>query len=436
MNIKSQKIVILGAGGSGRAAARLALTMGGDVYLFDSGEINNTDEIPAGINTCDHAGQEVGNQTHCDLLIISPGIDTYGDYVAAFSKHAGEVIGEVEFATRFYTGKIIAITGTNGKTTTTELIELLVNENGYSCVACGNYGVAVSDVVNQVEPPQVLALEISSFQLETIKHFCPDVAVWLNFDADHMDRYRTLEEYRKAKLRIFENQNTSHKAIIRKGEDITTEASQVNFSASAEAEYYLEGKLIKMAGKTLIDITETKLRGKHNAENVMAAIAAVDALDIEVETATLKEFTPPSHRCQLVKTIDRVEFINDSKATNLHALDSALNALTPPLILIAGGKNKGLNYRALNSSLKTIVKKAFVIGEISEQLVNEFPPECKTERCENIDEAVEKAHNIALSGECILFSPGTSSFDMFNGYIERGNAFIEAVEKITLKKTP
>lgn len=429
MNITGKIISILGAGGSGRAAARLAVAQGAIVHIYDSGEILNTDGIPASVKLHPLTTNSIAEEVESDLVVTSPGIDTYGDVVKAFSQNAGELIGEVEFATRFYNGKIIAITGTNGKTTTTELVQTLCTAAGVSCVACGNYGVAVSDVVNAEDIPEVLALEVSSFQLETIKHFCPDVSIWLNFDADHMDRYQSLSDYKNAKLRIFENQSSEHTAIVKLGEEIKTSAKTLYFSSEESADYSLFGSEIQCDGKSLFDIAKTKLRGLHNAENIMAATAALSALGIESSESALVKFTPPRHRCELVAEVAGVEFINDSKATNLHALDSALRSLPSPIILIAGGKDKGLNYTELNKRLKTTVKKAFVIGEISEQLLQQFPSEIHPQQCATLEEAVNCAASVAKAGDTVLFSPGTSSFDMFKGYEDRGDAFVNAIKK-------
>ena len=430
MNLTGKIISVLGAGGSGRAAARLAVAQGASVHLYDSGEILNTDGIPASVKLHSCTTEAQAGKVQSDLVILSPGIDTYGNFVKAFSQGATEVIGEVEFATRFYKGKIIAITGTNGKTTTTELVETLCCAAGVTCVACGNYGVAVSDVVNREDAPEVLALEISSFQLESIKEFCPDVSIWLNFDADHMDRYPTLSDYKKAKLRIFENQTSEHTAIVKLGEEVKTAARTLYFSSEKSADYSLFGSVIEFNGKALLDIAKTKLRGLHNAENVMAATAALTALGIEVSESELLTFTPPRHRCELVAEIAGVDYINDSKATNLHALDSALRSLPSPIILIAGGKDKGLDYTELNQRLKSTVKKAFVIGEIAGQLTQQFPTEIFPQKCETLEEALSCAASAAKAGDTVLFSPGTSSFDMFKGYEDRGDAFVNAVKKI------
>ena len=266
-----------------------------------------------------------------------------------FPRNAGEVIGEVELAARFYQGKIVGITGTNGKTTTTELVARILAHAGLGGTPCGNYGTPFAEVVLQPNPPAAVALELSSFQLETIRTLHPAVAVWLNFAPDHMDRYPTVEAYRAAKLRIFENQTPDDTAVIRGGEDLPPLAAKtVTFSTTdPDADWFSNGHIILHGGETWLDMDhDTSLRGLHNAENTMAALAACQTFGISAAAMreALHGYAPPPHRCELIRTLDGVEYLNDSKATNLHALESALRSQTRPVVLIAGGKEKGLDY--------------------------------------------------------------------------------------------
>jgi len=433
MKLKGQIVHVLGAGRSGKAAAKLATTEGADVTLFDSfDEISN---VPVGVTPYPGATIETGKKLKCDLLVISPGIDTYGDYVAAFAENAGEMIGETELAYRYYNGKVIAITGTNGKTTTTELVEQIMTASGVSTIACGNYGIPLSEVVLMDEVPQCIALELSSFQLETIKHLKPDVAVWMNFDADHMDRYTCIEDYKNAKLRIFENQTNEDLAVVRFGESLgALKANVLTFtSESSASDFTIDSDWILFRGDRLVDISKTKLRGLHNAENAMAAIAACMELDVNIETIVeaLNKFVPPQHRCELIRTLDGVEYLNDSKATNLHALDSALRSQSRPVVLIAGGKQKGLDYTPLLPRLEKHVTHAIVYGEIAQQLVELFSQAVKTQAVKTLEEAVELSASLAQHGDAVLLSPGTSSFDQFKGYEHRGDVFREAVNQLT-----
>lgn len=429
MILRGKIVHVLGAGRSGRAAAQLAASRGASVTLFDSSDklIN----LPEGITTQSNATIETGKKSSCDLLVISPGIDTFGDYVAAFSEHAGEVIGETELGYRFYKGKIIGITGTNGKTTTTELVQRIMSESGISCVSCGNYGMPLSEVVMLDEVPASISLELSSFQLETIKQLKPDVAIWLNFDADHMDRYNKIEDYKNAKLRIFENQTESDFAIIREGEDVgEIKAKKLTFTTeSQEADFSLTENKIYYKGKPVLDMTKTRLAGLHNAENAMAAIGACLQIGVSEEAiaTALDGFAPPMHRCELIRTLDGVEYLNDSKATNLHALDSALRSQSKPVVLIAGGKDKGLDYKDLLPRLGRHVSHAIVFGEISDQLNQLFSKVVATYQVATLTEAVKLSAQLAKRGDVVLLSPGTSSFDQFRSYEHRGDVFREAV---------
>ncbi|MBT8044085.1 MAG: UDP-N-acetylmuramoyl-L-alanine--D-glutamate ligase [Verrucomicrobiae bacterium] len=437
MNLINKNMIVLGAGSSGRAAAALALAQGARVAVHDTaGQITG---LPEGVTSVPGASVETGQQSHCDLLVLSPGIDGESDFVKSYQKNAGEMVGEVEFGYRYFKGKIVAITGTNGKTTTTELVDRILNHHGISCLPCGNYGKAFSAVALMENPPEAVALEVSSFQLETIKEFHPDVAIWLNFSADHMDRYPTIEAYKAAKLRIFENLTDENHVILRAGEDVgKLRAPVITFSTEEEADYSLHDGWICQGGEQKINLSETRLRGLHNAENAMAAYAACATLGVSASGANqaLRGFAPPLHRCELVRTLDGVEYINDSKATNLHALDSALRSQCRPIVLIAGGKQKGLDYSEVLPRLQATTKGIVVFGEIGQQLADTFNPLSTAEKpvptnlVSSLEDAIQVAKSMAEHGDTILFSPGTSSFDMFSGYEERGDYFRRIVKKL------
>ncbi|MBD9270610.1 MAG: UDP-N-acetylmuramoyl-L-alanine--D-glutamate ligase [Akkermansia sp.] len=433
MNLHDLNIAVLGAGRSGRAAARLAMKHGGRVCVFDTSPAITgwPEDIPL------HAGatQEDGHAFRADLVVISPGIETDCPFVKSFGREGVETIGEMELASRFYRGKIIAITGTNGKTTTTSLVEKILLRAGKKAVACGNYGVPMAEVLLRDAVPDVLALEVSSFQLETIRNFHPDVAVWLNFAPDHMDRYTAVEDYYKAKLHIFDNQTENDLAVVRFGEHLPALKAPVRTfsSESPEADLYYREPLVMGGGSPLLNLAGTSLSQRHNAENVMAAVLACRHLGIPAETAAevLEEFTPPGHRCEAVRTLDGVLWLNDSKATNLHALEAALKSQNAPVVLIAGGKDKGLDYLPLRPMLKEKVRSCVVFGQIADQLYDSFSPAAPTEKAADVADCVEKARLLARPGDTVLFSPGTSSFDMFTGYAQRGQAFRDAVNALS-----
>lgn len=427
MKLEGKDIIILGAGRSGRAAAALAAKHGAMVRVYDASTRATFEDFPEGVKCFSGATAETGLACACDLLVISPGIDTYGGFVCAFEENAGEMIGETELAARFYQGKIIAITGTNGKTTTTELIERIMQHSGASCVACGNYGIPFAEVLLREELPDVVSLELSSFQLETVRDFHADVAVWLNFSADHMDRYKAIEDYFEAKRRVFINQTSADYAIIRCGEKLGELVAQtISFTTEhTEGEFSLVNGHVCVHGEPVIDMKVTRMRGLHNAENAMAAVAACHCLGVSYATAAeaMHGFAPPLHRCELVRTLDGVEYLNDSKATNIHALDSALRSQDRPVVLIAGGKQKGLDYAEILPRLKHHAHAAVVFGEISaslEQLFNQVIPCQKTD---TLDDALQLARRSANHGDVVLFSPGTSSFDQYTGYEARGDHF-------------
>ncbi|GAA5494559.1 UDP-N-acetylmuramoylalanine--D-glutamate ligase [Rubritalea halochordaticola] len=432
--LAGKKITVLGAGRSGRAAARLAQQAGAEVLVCDAAGEASFQGMPEGVKIQPEADEAYGKETQSDILVVSPGIDTFGSYVKAFSEQAGEVIGETELAYRFYRGKIIAITGTNGKTTTTELVAKIMRSGGVSCEPCGNYGVPFSEIVMMDEVPQSVALEVSSFQMETIVEFKPDVAIWLNFSADHMDRYTAIEDYFNAKRRIFENQTESDFAVVRAGEDLgELKSSVVSFTTEDEpSDYALENGWITFRGEKLLDLSVTKLRGLHNAENAMAALAACRCAGVSLGAVSeaLAGFAPPLHRCELIRTLDGVEYLNDSKATNLHALDSALRSQIRPVVLIAGGKQKGLDYSEIIGRLSKHAHSAVVYGEIADELAEVFSKAVSTKRVNNLDEAVAEARLLAKPGDAVLLSPGTSSFDQFKGYEDRGDQFRELVHAL------
>jgi len=289
--------------------------------------------------------------------------------------------------------------------------------------------------VLQANPPAVVSLELSSFQLETIRTLHPVVAIWLNFAPDHMDRYPTVEAYRAAKLRIFENQTAADTVVVRSGENLPELAARVVTFSTTEstADWYSDGRTIGHGGEAWLDMDrDTSLRGLHNAENTMAALAACHALGISSMNMreALHGYAPPPHRCELIRTLDGVEYLNDSKATNLHALESALRSQTRPVVLIAGGKEKGLDYSPV---IPLLAKKALAVvtfGQIARPLADLFGSAVSCESVSTLADAVKAARSLAPRGSTVLLSPGTSSFDQFTGYEQRGNAFRDLVHQL------
>nr|MCU0781349.1 UDP-N-acetylmuramoyl-L-alanine--D-glutamate ligase [Akkermansiaceae bacterium] len=420
MTLAGKQVAILGAGRSGRAAAALALREGARVAVWDQAGAEAFVGLPEGVATHPGATAADGAGVRCDVLVVSPGIDTWGPYVAAFAQGAGEVIGEVELAARYYAGRIIGITGTNGKTTTTELTARILAAAGLGGEPCGNYGTPFAEVVMRPQPPAAVALELSSFQLETIRTLRPEVAVWLNFAPDHMDRYPTVQAYREAKERIFLNQRPEDTAVIRSGEQLgPLTARTVTFATEGGADWTSDGLVVRRHDEVVLDlIQDTGLRGYHNAENAMAAMAACEALGIPVDTMApaLLGCAPPRHRCELIRTLDGVEYLNDSKATNLHALESALRSQVRPVVLIAGGKDKGLDYAPVLPLLARKTLACITFGQIAHPLAKVFSGAVPATAVATLADAVPLARSLAPRGSSVLLSPGTSSFDQFAGY--------------------
>ncbi len=430
MNPSGKKVAVLGCGMSGIAAARLALAKGArEACIFDA---SPTATCKAeGITFVPGATEEDARRYAAELVVISPGIEADIPWTLAFAEGGAPIIGETELAYGFCTARIIAITGTNGKTTTTALVEHVLRAAGHSAIACGNYGYPLSAVVLDEPQPEFAVLEVSSFQMETIVHFRPEVAIWLNFAPDHMDRYRKVEDYYNAKLRIFENMDDQQLAIVRVGENLPgLRPKVVEFSAvESRGQLRYENGQIWEGEQPLMSLRGTAMEQAHNAENSMACILACRAVGLSDAAIAegIHSFSPPGHRCETVAEMDGVLWLNDSKSTNLHSTEAAVRSQTRPVILLAGGKDKGLDYTAINPLLAQKAKLCVSFGQIGQQLEQTFSPVCRTVRVETVEEAVAVAAARAERGDVVLFSPGTSSFDQFTGYVQRGQCFRDAV---------
>ncbi len=432
MNLNGKKVAVLGCGRSGVSAARLALAKGAaDVCIFDAAP--HAACADPQLRFVPGATAEDAQAFAAELVILSPGIEADIPWTLAFTCAGAPIIGEIELGYSYYPGRIVAITGTNGKTTTTALIEHILLQAGKTAKACGNYGYPFCEVAMAEQAPEFAVLEVSSFQMETIQSFRPEVAIWLNFAPDHMDRYTKVEDYYQAKLRIFENMSEEQLAIVRVGENLPAIKPLVQeFSAVVgSGRLYYQQNHIMENGRPLMGLRGTAMEQAHNAENSMAAILACRALglsDAEIEQG-IRTFCPPGHRCETVAEMDGVLWLNDSKSTNLHSTEAAVRSQTRPIILLAGGKDKGLDYTALNPMLEQKARCCIVFGQIADQLEATFRPACKTIKVETVAQAVVAAAGEAQRGDVVLFSPGTSSFDQFTGYVQRGQCFRDAVLK-------
>ncbi len=432
MNLSGKKVAVLGAGRSGVAAARLALAKGArEACIFDASPSATCAE--EGIGFVPGASEDDACRYAAELVVISPGIEADIPWTLAFASAGAPIIGETELAYNFCRSRIIAITGTNGKTTTTALLEHILLAAGRSAKACGNYGYPLSAVVMEEPQPEFAVLEVSSFQMETIVNFCPEVAIWLNFAPDHMDRYRKVEDYYEAKKRIFENMGEEQLAIVRVGEELPDlRPRRVEFSAvDSSGRLFYAGGHIMEEGKPLMSLRGTAMEQAHNAENSMASILACRAVGLSDDEIAegIHSFSPPGHRCETVAEMDGVLWLNDSKSTNLHSTEAALRSQERPVILIAGGKDKGLDYSPIKPLLQKKARLCISFGQIAAQLEDTFSPVCESLRVETVQEAVAAAADRAERGDVVLFSPGTSSFDQFTGYVQRGQCFRDAVMK-------
>jgi UDP-N-acetylmuramoylalanine--D-glutamate ligase len=439
LRYSNQNVAVLGAGLSGAAAALLLKAEGANVTVLDSADENKLlkstiDNLRAQnirVICGAAADQDSGNY---DFVVASPGIDPASALAQNFSFRKIDIIGELELGWRSCETPVIAVTGTNGKTTTTEMLAQMLNDCGQETIACGNIGKALSEVAREKIKYDVLTVEVSSFQLETIQTFHPSIALWLNFAPDHLDRYRSVAEYRAAKLRLFENQTADDVVIVNAIESLPElRARKITFSAySNRADFRLAEGGIVFENKPVLRLNQTKLRGSHNIENLMATLAAGHArgLAFEKMVPPLCAYEPRPHRCEFVRQIAGVDYINDSKATNLDAVEKALLAQSKPVVLIAGGKDKGFTFEPLRALVKEKVRSTILIGEMAERIARDWDGVVKTELATSLADAVDRAHATAKSGEVVLFSPGTSSFDMFKSYADRGDQFRALVQAL------
>ncbi len=449
-HLSGKSVLVVGLGLSGRAACRLLLEKGARVAGLDSSDSPGLRRElralqSAGLTAC--LGSDQAPQGDFDLVVTSPGVPPGFPALAELRGRGVRVIGEFELGYEHTQCLNVAITGTNGKTTTTELVASILGHCQRKTVAAGNIGLPVCDVAGQTRDLDILTLEVSSFQLETTRFFRPSVAVLLNITPDHFDRYEGMNDYTRAKARIFANQQAFDWAVIQSealeqlrsiGVDIPSKV--ITFSANDRgADLWLDRGLLssRLAGWTgpLLDMARCKLRGAHNAENMMAALAVGRVLRLPLESMAraVQEFEPAAHRCEPVGEVRGVRFINDSKATNPDAVRQALLSIPESregganIWLIAGGKDKGFAYDELGPLLSRRAKGVFLIGETAGKLGAAWGRFTSCALVDSLLEAVSEAAKRAGSGDVVLLSPACSSFDQFRNYQHRGEVFRAAV---------
>lgn len=441
MDYKGRHVAVLGLGRSGEAAAALLLDGGADVTVLDSGDPAPRRESAMKLSSRGARVVLGDDALRCaqdfDFAVLSPGIDPVVPLARRPAEAGVPILGEIELAFRSCRCPVIAITGTNGKTTTTGLTAALLKAAGRRAEACGNIGLPFSDVAARSAQLDAAVVEISSFQLESTDTFHPRVAVWTNFSANHLDRYPDVAAYRAAKLRIFDRQTADDFAVVNAREDLPAlRARRLTFTAAraVEADFTLDGTCIFHRGGKLVDMAETRLRGPHNAENLMAALGAAMCLgaDPVKMAAGARDYTPPPHRCEFVRELDGVAWINDSKSTNLDALSQALRGQTGGVILVAGGKDKGSGFGPVAGLVGEKVREAVLIGEMRHAIAHDWPVACHP--VDTLEAAVALARKLSRRGDTVLFSPGTSSFDMFRSYEERGDLFKHLTHQLQPEK--
>ena len=435
MDVKGKEVVVLGLGISGMEAAKLLKSHGANVTVRDDAD-NKAPVLERAaalrqLGITVELGKAIQESTAFDFCVLSPGIDPNTPLVRRLSQAGLPTFGELELAYRFCACPIVAITGTNGKTTTTELVNAVLAAGGKRTMASGNIGTAFSAAVRGSQDLDVMVVEVSSFQLEHICDFRPRVSVHLNLTPDHLDRYKSMEEYEAATWEIFRNQTPDDVAIVNANLRLPPiRAKRVTISAAGDAaDYQLVDGWLVAHGKQVLEQSRTDLIGPHNAENMLAALAVADLYEIprEATIRALCAYHPLPHRLEKVAEIGGVTFLNDSKATNIDALEKALMAMRAPVVLIAGGKDKGLDFTGLRTLVREKAKAVVLIGTMTEKLFAAWNSAVPCTRATTLADAVEKAHALAQSGDVVLLSPGCSSFDMFKSFEDRGDQFRELV---------
>lgn len=453
MELKRKKVLVVGLGKSGVAAAMFLQRQGAQVTVSDSrSEQSFATEIPALLD----AGIIVETGCHGlltfrrqDLIVVSPGVPTNTPELAQARSLGVPVIGELELASRFLNGQIIAITGSNGKTTTTTLVGEILKAAGVPTLVGGNIGLPVIQFAEQSTADTVNVLEVSSFQLETTEQFHPRVAVILNITPDHLDRHGNLENYIAAKQRIAANQTANDALVLNADDEIAHRiASRIAAEGKATPNIYWfsrtrvvrqgtflhDGTIFfreseQKTAEPILPVAEIPLKGAHNVENVLAAVCAarLSTIPAEIIRATVAGFKAVEHRLEFVAKIRGVEYYNDSKATNVDATIKALESFSGGVHLILGGKDKDSDYSQLDKLLRQKARAVYTIGSAAEKIEAQLAGAAKIIRTDTLERAVAMASANAVDGEIVLLAPACASFDQFESYEHRGRVFKQSV---------
>jgi UDP-N-acetylmuramoylalanine--D-glutamate ligase len=452
------KYTVLGAGRSGLGAAKLLAGKGAEVFLSDSSPEEKLlyllKEDLNKFNIKFEAGKHSDKIFDCDVIIKSPGIPPYSEIIKKAENKGIKIFSEIEVAFWFCPCRVVAVTGTNGKTTTTVLTGEVLGNSGYDVKVCGNVGLAFSEVIGLLNEKSIVVLEVSSFQLDNIKDFKPDVSAVLNLTPDHLDWHGSMMNYLDAKLKINQNQKPGKDYFIYNYDDrhlreelkskklngiingfgFDGESILENFSAGCYVQdndivYFNKNKNIS---EKISNISEIKIRGRHNVYNSMAAVVSAKSLGTEcgIIRNTLKEFKGVEHRIEFVRNIGGVEFYNDSKATNFDSTYVALESFPGKIILILGGKKGVNNFSFIEEFVKERVKLIISIGQTKED-IKEYFSKCKVVVvCNELIDAVKASFKNAEAGDIVLFSPAFKSFDMFDNFEHRGSEFKKCVNSL------
>ncbi|MBI5873527.1 MAG: UDP-N-acetylmuramoyl-L-alanine--D-glutamate ligase [Candidatus Omnitrophica bacterium] len=416
MIVQNKKITVVGLARSGIAAAKFLKSLGAHVSVTEKNRTPALEEAAAKLSDRGIA-VELGEHSRSfidgrDLVVISPGVRPDSEPVVWAQGLGIDVVSEIELAADFCPAPIVAITGTNGKTTTTTLVGEIVRACGKRAHILGNIGTPFSSQVQDIRKEDLVSLEVSSFQLETIKNFHPKVAVILNVTPDHLDRYANVAEYLGVKKRIFMNQDESDYLVLNYGDRFLRE-----IAPQTKAKVIFFNK----------DASEAEFN-----QNQMAALAVVKALGLKREACleVFRDFKGVEHRMEFVRNLGGIEFINDSKATNIDSTIWALKNIKKSAVLIAGGRDKGSDFASIKDLIREKIREVVLVGEASERIARAWKDVLPIEQVKTFPEAVSAAYNKARAGEMVLFSPMCKSFDMFTDYEHRGRTFKDLVNKL------
>jgi UDP-N-acetylmuramoylalanine--D-glutamate ligase len=455
LELKGKKVLVVGLGKSGLAAALFLRHKGAQVTVSDvrSAEALAKD-IPALLEKgimVEAGGHGLLTFRRQDLIVVSPGVPLNTPELVQARNFGLPIIGELELAARFLQGKILAITGSNGKTTTTALTGEILKEAGLPTLVGGNIGVPVVNLIEESTPESWAVLEVSSFQLETTKQFRPTIAIILNITPDHLDRHGSFENYARAKERIFAAQEAGDSVVlnadnVRAAESASRSVARVHWfsiehrvrqGAWIEDGYVVYRSAPELEIEQIMPLSRIPLKGEHNVENVLAAVCAARLAGVPAEpiARAIEAFQAVEHRLEYVATVHGVEFYNDSKATNVDATAKAVAAFSSGIHLILGGKDKGSDYSTLAQLLRERVRAVYTIGSAAAKIESQLRGVVSIHSCETLDGAVNAAASAAHPGEVVLLAPACSSFDQFESYEHRGRVFKGLVNQRQGSKT-